>query len=337
MTPSVQLVMPKPKSRQASGKTREELYLEVISIFKEKMPNVAQEIMESWGAQPVFIDLSLLYTVALKVESFQEILRQGNDLGMSLIPSLNLSDDAAIKEVVCPLAKDHESGLRVRLGCSDLDNLAKLSEGIHEFLAAYDLSPETVDLLVDIQAIDDPDMFCKYIALSQKIPNLLKWRTFTFASGFFPKDLSKCKIDEVNLIPRLDWTNWRKQITEKKLQRNPAFSDYVIQHPVYDESFQFFAPSTSIRYTLENEWWILKGRKLRFDLYLANAKLLSEDNRFFGADFSEGDRYISEKAMHFERYIKDPKLKGTGTAETWIQAGTNHHLICTTNQISNLP
>jgi hypothetical protein len=104
------------------------------------------------------------------------------------------------------------------------------------------------------------------------------------------------------------------------------------------ESSQFFHPTTSIRYTLDNEWLIMKGRKQKFALYLANAKLLADDKtRYYGSGFSSGDKYIADKAKHYPVYIKDPKVKGTGSTESWLTAGINHHLVLTAHQIANLP
>ena len=340
ITPVIQFVMPKPKSPGivVEEKNQDEKINEVILKFKEKIPKIPAEILKFWGKNPVFIDASLLYTTNLKAESFEKIITEGNKLGTLLIPILYLCDDQKIKEIACSLDKKYNNGLCLRLICSDFSDLSTLPEKIERFLKSYKLSEENIDLLVDIKEIEGNDYKClKYINLSQKIPNLLKWRTFTFASGAFPKDLSQCKIDEENLIPRIDWKNWINQINGKKLLRNSSFSDYTIQHPIYDESSQFYPPTTSIKYALENDWLIMKGKKRKFELYLANAKLLSENDEWFsGENFSYGDKFIAEKGRHFEKYQKNPEIKGTGSTETWLTAGINHHLVRTIKQIANL-
>ena len=212
-----------------------------------------------------------------------------------------------------------------------------LNSGIKSFLAWSGLTEGDVDLLVDTKEIEI-GTYDGYVNASQKIYNLPKWRTFTFASGAFPSDLMKYKIDEDNLILRADWEKWLDQGAGSNGVRKPTFADYTIQHPIYKESSQFFHPTTSIRYTLDNEWLIMKGRKHKFALYLANAKLLADDkSRFYGSGFSFGDEYIAEKAKHYPAYIKNPKIKGTGSTESWLTAGINHHLVLTAHQIANLP
>jgi hypothetical protein len=80
----------------------------------------------------------------------------------------------------------------------------------------------------------------------------------------------------------------------------------------------------------------MKGQRQKFDKYLANAALLVKDERYYGENFSNGDKYIAEKAKHFAVYIKKPSVKGTGSTETWLRAGINHHLVLAAHQVANL-
>ena len=82
----------------------------------------------------------------------------------------------------------------------------------------------------------------------------------------------------------------------------------------------------------------MKGKKRKFAMYLASAKLLADDKtRFSGDAFSFGDKYIAEKAKHYPVYAKNPAMTGTGSTESWLTAGINHHLVLTAHQIANLP
>lgn len=80
----------------------------------------------------------------------------------------------------------------------------------------------------------------------------------------------------------------------------------------------------------------MKGKKQKFGMYLANAKLLVGDKRFSGENFSYGDKYIFEKAKHHDAYAKNNKIGGTGSTETWIRAGINHHLELVAHQVASL-
>lgn len=334
ITPLVQFVMPKAKSSDS-----QELQFEsVMGAFREKIPQLSQQILKSWGSGPVFIDVSLLYTTALKVECILKVMASGHALGMRLIPVLHLGDEAELREAIRSSARKYSSGMCLRVIPHDLADIIRLNEKIRHFLKWSGLAEADVDLLVDTKEITKDGSYAVYVRASQKLYNLPRWRTFIFASGAFPEDLMRYKIDEENLVPRLDWKGWLGQIGGNGDVRKPTFADYAIQHPIYKEATQFFPPTTSIRYALEDAWLIMKGRKRKFELYLANAKLLAEDrDQFFGDEFSFGDKYIAEKAKHYDAYIKNPKIKGTGSTETWLTAGINHHLVLTAHQIANLP
>lgn len=329
ITPLLQFVMPKGKP----GDQREDLVVK----FEEQLPKIPEKVIEAWGKAPVFIDVSLLYTIPLKVKALDTMSQGGHDLGGVFIPTVHLNDEQKIKEVAYELAKKNKCGLCLRLICPDFVDLNKLNQNIAKLLAVSKLEEKDIDLLIDIKETDGSEDKCsKYLGMSQNIVNLMRWRTFSFASGSFPENLSAYKLDEENLIPRIDWRSWKRHVTGKTLKRNPTFADYTIQHPIYKEATQFYPPTTSIKYTLEDEWLIMKGKKHRFEMYLGSAKLLSRDKRFYGENFSYGDKYVALKARHCDVYLKNKKVKGTGSTETWITAGINHHLALVANQVSNL-
>lgn len=338
VTPLIQFVMPKYKSDEQLPKITEEDQLQsIISNFKRQIPQISKQLIEIWGFTPVFIDVSLLFTTQLKAESLNHISSDGYKLGGVFIPVIHLNDAEEIKDSVYSIVKKNKTGMCLRLICSDFFDLTELNRNISKLLSSSKLTEKEIDLLVDIKETEDNDnKYNKYLNLGQKILNLMKWRTFIFASGSFPENLSECKLDEENLIPRIDWKNWQKQINSKNLKRKPSFADFTIQHPIYKESSQFFHPTSSIKYTLENEWLIMKGQKQKFDRYLASAALLVKDSRYYGENFSYGDQYIAEKAKHFVTYIKNPLVKGTGSTETWLRAGINHHLVLVAHQVANL-
>lgn len=330
ITPLIQFVMPKTKP--------DEQLNAVVAKFEGQLSQIPKKLIEIWGTASIFIDVSLLFTTPLKFKSIGTISREGRSLGGMFIPVIHLNDEQEIKKAAYSAAKDNKSGLCLRLICSDFSDIAVMNQAIAGLLSSSGLKEKDIDLLVDIKETEkNGDKYAKYSDLSQNIPNLSQWRTFIFASGSFPENLSECKIDEENLIPRIDWKSWRERVGNKKIKREPAFADYTIQHPVYKEISQFFHPTSSIKYTLEDTWLIMKGKKQKYEMYLANAKLLFGDNRFSGENFSYGDRYIAEKARHYDVYIKNKKIGGTGSTETWIRAGINHHLVLTAHQVANLP
>ncbi len=349
MTPLLELVMPKSSNpyknkERTIRKTSEEIFAEVVLKFKEKrMEEIPLEIRDAWGNKPILVDFGLLYeaqfTTRLKIESLNKIIPAGNNLGLILIPVVNVNDESKIQEVASLLSKKYNSGLCIRITTSDLGDIKELDQKLENFLSDFGVVKESVDLLIDLKSInEDNGQYLGFLNLSQEIKSIEKWRSLILASGAAPEDLSKCKFDEPTFVPRLDWQGWVKHAYGKKIKRIPTFADYTIRNPIYKESEQFYPPTTSIRYTLENDWMVMKGKKLDYKLYLVNAKLLVETSgHFYGENFSAGDQFIAEKAKHYDIYIRNPKVKGTGGSEDWIYAGINHHLVLVARQISNLP
>lgn len=339
MTPLIQFVMPKPKApkKGEKEKTDEEKFDQVIESFEQSIAEIHEEIRELWGRSPVFLDFTLLYTPSLKIKALEDVFEAGMGAELKLIPVLNLSDDKGIKNSIFGIAKKYQTGFCLRLNPADMMDVEKLNSAIEDLIVESKISREDIDLIVDAKEVGAADgRYQKCVEASQKITNLKSWRTFTLAAGAFPIDLSECKLDEENIIPRIDWLGWLENANKDGLIRSPAFGDYTIQHPIYNEASQRYNPTTSIKYAEEENWFILKGQKLRFDMFLTNAKVLAGDQRFYGEDFSYGDKCIVEKANYYDEYIKNPDKKGTGSIETWLMIGINHHLALVVHQIANL-
>ena len=257
------------------------------------------------------------------------ILGVSERLNMVLVPVVNLSSDKEVGKVSCSLAKRYGHGLCLRLVRADFKDLQDLAKRIDAFLNTCSLPIGQIDLLVDLKE-DTDNEYTSILGLCQKMPNITEWRTFALASGAFPVDLTGCRPDKKNLIPRMDWKNWLGQ-RGVPMKRHPSFADYTIQHPVYKEGAQFFAPSASIRYTLKDEWIVMRGQRGKSQQYLANAAILAglPEYKTFGEGFSYGDGQIKSKS-------KDLSSKETGNATTWLVVGINHHLACVISQIAML-
>lgn len=336
MMPLLEFVMPKPKSKPKDNKTDEEIYAEVIDLFKTKrMVEIPQEILDSWGKDPIFVDFTLLYPLEVKVEAIEKIIEESVNLGLKLVPVINFSDNQSFKATVLESQQVYGHEVCLRISVVDLSDINELNVRLERYLKAANVTEDKVHLLIDIK--DDFLNYSTYFASAQKIKNIDKWKNFIFASGAFPIDMSECKFSEDNYIPRKDWLKWSSSITgENVLARVPTYADYGIRHPIYNETYQFLEATSSIKYTLENNWLIIKGKKRRYDYFLAGAKLLVSTKLFYKKEFSKGDAYIAEKAIHHDIYQKNPKVKGTGTTELWLKAGLSHHFALVFDQLSKL-
>ncbi len=345
ISPLIELVMPKPKSlfkdkENTIRKTPEELYQELITTFRTKrISEIPEEIIKSWGAKPAYIDFSLL-TFALKVESIKKIMKKAAESGAELIPVMNLSDNDEVKKAMQQILNKHTNAICLRIVSSELEDTSKLNNQLDGILQYFNMHRGNIDLLIDLKALkENGTHYRRYFNFSQEIKGLAKWRNFIFACGTFPENLSECPVDQSKLIPRVEWVKWL-DIRKTGPKRIPTFADYTVRNPIYNETLQFYHSSASIKYTLESDWIILRGKAKKFEDYLAHSSLLVKDNRFCGENFSVGDKYIAEKAKYFPVYMnkkkEGKKLDGTGNTVMWLEAFINHHLTLTAYQIANL-
>ncbi len=324
MTPLIELV-PKEFTQKKSVKS--------LSV-DETLSKTAQQIFRRWGQASLFIDLWHL-PHHLRTEHGEHFLKALSEMCQtyqeSLIPVTGLKRDAAYQFAVSATIKTYNQGVCIRLSRDDVQR-ASLPNDLSNLLSSLKLSPDKVDLLVDLRIIDDS--VPSFASLCDRIPRLDQWRTFIVASGAFPKDLSHLEKNRQHQLKRLDWLTWRDQvIASPTLKRRPTYSDYTIQHPIYSEPSEGSNISASIRYTYDEYWVIMRGEGVLnvegpgSAQWPANAQLLCDRREFCGPSFSYGDKYIKEMSLQFEQ---------TGNATTWLQAGINHHLTFVVHQLANL-
>lgn len=335
ITPLFEFIMPPPNTDKDDYK---KILEDSKSKFLRKLPNIAQDIAKCWGQNAAFVDVHLL-DGDIRASAFEQILSSTGDLDLFsipvvyIIPVVGTQSDAETRSVAVKFAKINKRGLCIRIDESHFDN-KDLFQEIESFVKSNGLDFSTIDILVDLKIIDENMAIKSVIEKLSNIPHIMQWRSLILTGGSFPKDLSNLEKHSHSPINRFDWNLWKVLSKENKIERCPIFSDYTIQHPIYYGYVLRANISASIRYTSDETWEILRGEGLKnekgagYRQYPAQAQLLSEQSFFKGSTFSFGDAYIVEKAK---------PGKTTGSPQTWLTAGINHHLTLVVRQISSLP
>ena len=89
--------------------------------------------------------------------------------------------------------------------------------------------------------------------------------------------------------------------------------------------------SANLRYAIERDWLIFKGRSVKFHGYEQFNDLcatVTAHPEYRGPEFSRGDRQIKECAARSDQ---------PGNATTWRKIGFNHHMTLVTKQIASFP
>lgn len=292
------------------------------------------DIGSYWGNQPIFVDFHNINGMSVSnivAQVLRESFNNALNLNLNLIPVTNLDMNISYQNVIKNIVIRHNTKICLRI---DYNNILRsdFQTRLNNLLNDLNLSPQEINLIIDYRIIDDaPDIFSNIFSL---IPNILSWRTLTFASGAFPQDLSAFPPGQ-HLIHRHDWIYWLNNMFHGASQRIPAYSDFTIQYPIYFEPPSNNNPSASIRYTHDEYWIIMRGEGLHneggpgYSQYPANAQLLMERLEFCGPGFSFGDDYIIGRG-------NDVNTSQTGNPETWVRAGINHHIAFVVRQLSSL-
>jgi hypothetical protein len=199
-----------------------------------------------------------------------------------------------------------------------------------------ELKEGDVDLLVDLGEINHEQgaIYVMAIAGMLGVLNSIKAHRFILASSAFPENLSGIARDSTVRVPRADWMLWNAVVQRiGGGQRIPSYSDYAVAHPELPSiDPRMMSPSAGIRYTVNEDWLVVKGRGLRTEAGFAQFRDLSrrlvEHPEFDEVADCWGDWFIRQCA----------EGKGaTGNLTTWRKAGTNCHLCKVIDQLANRP
>jgi len=295
-----------------------------------------KKLNRKWGQSPCFVDLNLIKSEERMADGehpIRFVFKELRNLMCMAIPVTGLDRDQIYQnEIRDVLAED---GSRVCLRIT-LEQAAKITiqQEVDSLLVILGSGPKYCDLIVDLGAPNFIPLNGFSTAIQRIIdhlPYLNDWLSFTILGTSFPETMGGIKKGG-NIIPRYEWQLYKILIDNfgKENVRFPSFGDYVINHPeILELDMRLVKPSATIRYTIDNAWFIVKGENVRdykFGQYrdLSNMILNSSDYR--NPDFSWGDEYIEKCGNGSGK---------TGNLPMWRQVGTNHHIETVTQDISN--
>jgi len=242
---------------------------------------------------------------------------------------------------VAAALNNRTNGLAIRLTRDELKN-PSLTKNLTNFMTQHGLTPDTIDLIMDLGAVDTL-VAAGITGLTEEclpnVPNHTAWRTFTISSCAFPKSMGGVEKDSHDFVERAEWISWKDGLRTKQppLTRLPTFSDCGIQYPDGVEGYnpKTMQASAAIRYAAINSWLLIKGSSTKIKSatiqFPALAKKLvygDHKQHFSGPDHCDGCSSMKASADGA------PKL---GSPEAWRRLGTIHHLTTVVNQLISLP
>ena len=262
-----------------------------------------------------------------------ETFRRAADAGIPFTPVTGLT-----RRAYPAAALDFSSnGLALRLSRRDFEQ-GILPQGIPGFMATHGLVPENVDLIIDLGALDDfvtAGVIAFGAAFLNEINCQRRWRSLILSGCAFPRSMGVVQRNSYDYIQRMEWITWRDNLraVAGQVDRLPTYSDCAIQHPEGVEGFDpsYMQASASIRYTLKDDWLLIKGEGTRLvpareQFPQLATRLVYGMHRFefMGGDHCPGCRSIALAADGA------PRL---GSPEVWRRLGTIHHISTVLQQL----
>lgn len=313
---------------QIVERTDKDLAAHLNTAFKGLAPNLT-------GYSRCFIDACELEPDG--PAGAMAVFQQAAALGIGFTPVTGVSRVADVP----PALAHAQSGLALRMSRDEFE-AGNLSQRVNAFLSTHALSPDKIDAIVDLGAVDDmiPEGIAAFAhAFLAEIPHQELWRTLTLSACSFPMTMGIVDRHSHELVERGDWLAWRNSLyaARHEMARLPTYSDYGIQHPKGVEGFDFrvMQVSATIRYTLDEQWLLVKGESTRSTRpgeqfpQIATRLVYGHLQSFFaGAQHCAGCIGIKAAADGAPRF---------GSAGAWRKLGTIHHVSQVIRSLDALP
>ena len=254
----------------------------------------------------------------------QDTFARARNVGMTFAPVTGISRTTGVEAALA----ERQHGLAVRLSRHEFEQ-GWVKQKLATFLSNHGLEPEEIDLLVDLGSLDQlvfPGIRALTTQFLTQVPHHARWRTFTLSGSAFPASMAIVDSQSHATVPRLEWSNWLELCEKGSPERFPTFSDYGVQHPKGVEDFDFrkMTVSASVRYALEEEWLLIKGRSTKaeppseqFPKLAATLVKGGCKSMFDGPSHCEGCKEIAAAASG---------KPGFSSATVWRRIGMIHHI-----------
>lgn len=294
--------------------------------------DVLSAVLSDWGRMPFFLDTSYVPAGGIPApESARMIFEVARELQLACVPVTALRFAAAYQAQIADIAAIDGRGALLRLRIQDFVDPNLIADYLSSISQVLRLKRDQIDILIDLTHRTERVVVSQLGSSSlSALPFIDEWRTITLAAGCFPPNITSLAYDRWSTLERSDWLGWNDVRTSRALtrKRQASHGDYGIRcggEPLFVPN----TPAPNLRYTVAANVLVRKGKKEDGRIKEICASLIARPE-FSGADFSEGDRQISQRAAM-------PGSPNNGQAEQWIQWCTNHHLAFVASQILSLP
>ena len=213
----------------------------------------------------------------------------------------------------------------------DILDVSYFSERMNDIMASLEVGPSNCYVLVDFGGVSTmavPDL----IEDAENAVSVLRSLGFSVvivAGGSMPAAVNEAvkTRDDEGCIPRIEMLAW-KAIFSGSQDRNIIFGDYLIRNPNAADGVIAPQANAKIRYTIDNQFFIVRGHSKQMDSLTIQHKALSrklvESAHYLTPTFSWGDGEVLNCSTGVKE-IRDPT--------TMIAIDSNHHISAVVSEV----
>lgn len=308
--------------------------------FEKSICRTAVAAGKAWASRHAFLDISKWPSNA-RTENGIHVLEyafsQFRSSGVAIQPVVGYDrwDDPAYSQALKNIGSIHPTKPCFRFDresvLDDMLDLQYFSDRMIDILNSMGVVSEDCYAMVDFGDVTTSSLSDLIEATENAVGALrhIGFDNVIVVGGSMPDTVNKAvnTKDEEGCIPRIEMLNW-KTVFSKSKDGNLIFGDYIIRSPVALEGVIAPQANAKIRYTIENQFFIVRGHSKQLDsLTNQHAKLskkLIKSPHYMDPSFSWGDAELLKCSLGTLE-IRD--------ATKMIAIDSNHHINAVISEI----
>ncbi|WP_063813038.1 MULTISPECIES: beta family protein [Burkholderia cepacia complex] len=300
---------------------------------QDHISKVARNCGVAWSGKAAYVDITK-WRPNERVESGVHVLSYAlarlAAAGVLVRPVVGYDrwDDVEYSQALRSASALFAEGFCLRLDVEAIEDMGDadyFEERIDEISSALGLSPENCHVIVDFadltkasvpEILEKADLAVDYL-------KQLGFRQIIVAGGSMPAFVNEAvdEPDQIGMIHRIEMLVWKAM---QRVRNDPSiiYGDYGIRNPAAMDGIISKHNNGKIRYTVANQFFILRGHSKQIERIGVQQKALSRQllgsSYYMGPAFSWGDRTVTIAANPADPYMGGPTQ--------WIGIDTNHHI-----------
>ena len=308
--------------------------------LEKSISKTASNAGKAWGGRSAFLDISK-WSPNARTESGIHVLEyafsQFVSGGVVTHPVVGYDrwDDPSYSQAVKNVRKYYSVTPCIRFDREavqdDMLDFSYFADRVNDIMISLDVGPHNCFVMVDFGDVSTssvPDII-EDTEMAVKTLRSMGFGTVIVVGGSMPNAVNKAvdTRDAEGCIPRIEMMAWKAVFSDTK-DKQIVFGDYLIRSPNAAEGVIAPDANAKVRYTIDNQYFIVRGHSKREDSLASQHKDLTKKlvaSAFYtGVQFSWGDSELLNCSIGIKE-IRDATLM--------IAVDSNHHIAAVVSEI----